>query len=128
MGKPYDSVDEIAARFAEIALASVMRDRLAREKHESAARAAVAAMVERLRSEPGVRRVVLFGSLAGGEVHERSDIDLAVEGLAREREAAVAAALALMTSIHVDLVRFEDASPELRTRIEQSGEVLLDTP
>lgn len=128
MSKPTDASDELAARFAEIALAGVTRDRAARSEREDAARTAIARMVERLRSEPGVRRVILFGSLAGGEVHERSDIDLAVEGLAREREAALATELSRMTSIHLDFVRLEDVPSDFRARIAETGEVLLDAP
>ncbi|MBI4605563.1 MAG: nucleotidyltransferase domain-containing protein [Planctomycetes bacterium] len=39
---------------------------------------------ERLRAIPEVRRVVLYGSLAKGTFHQRSDIDIAVEGLPME--------------------------------------------
>jgi predicted nucleotidyltransferase len=45
------------------------------------ARAAAVTAAQRLGERLGVRRVVLFGSLARGRFHERSDIDLAVEGL-----------------------------------------------
>lgn len=84
-------------------------------------------IVEDLRKRFGVRRVVLFGSFARGEIHERSDLDLAVEGLpARDYYRAVAACLS--ASVPVDLIRIEDATEGLRRRIEEEGDVLQENP
>lgn len=68
----------------------------------------------------GARRVVLFGSLAGrGVWHERSDIDLAVEGVAPEEFLVAYSACREMLSpgLELDLVPLERVYPELKARI-----------
>jgi predicted nucleotidyltransferase len=75
---------------------------------------------ELLKRRFGARRVILFGSLIGqGPWHDRSDIDLAVEGLApTDYFRALSACWELLPQgIHLDLVPLEDARPELRARI-----------
>ncbi|MEW6753353.1 MAG: nucleotidyltransferase domain-containing protein [Candidatus Latescibacterota bacterium] len=73
-----------------------------------------------LRERFGARRVVLFGSAAGdGPWHERSDLDLAVEGLS---PAALRAAEGYLESLvpawlRVDLVPVEHAAPAVLARI-----------
>ena len=76
-----------------------------------------------LRRHFDVDRVVLFGSLARGDMfHAHSDVDLAVWGLAEaEYLQAVSSLLDLEGSIDVDLVRMEEAKPDLRRRIEMEG-------
>jgi predicted nucleotidyltransferase len=76
-----------------------------------------------LRRRFDVDRVVLFGSLARGDMfHAHSDVDLAVWGLAEaEYLQAVSSLLDLEGSIDVDLVRMEEAKPDLRRRIEMEG-------
>lgn len=83
-----------------------------------------------LRERFGVRRVILFGSVAGqgpghGAWHERSDIDLAVEGLAPDDFFAAYSACrdALPPDLELDLVPLEKAYPEMRARI--LGEVAM---
>ncbi len=122
-----DAGDEWARIIAEGTLRRVLADRRAREEVRARGRAAARRLAERLAREPAVRRVILFGSLAGegGLVHTGSDIDLAVEGLSREREGAIASELSDLAGMHVDLVRVEDATPEFRRRIDDEGEVLL---
>jgi predicted nucleotidyltransferase len=74
----------------------------------------------------GARRVVLFGSLARGRPQdERSDIDLAVEGLPPALFFRTLSELDVALDIDVDLVALEDAPPALRTQIEQFGVELL---
>jgi predicted nucleotidyltransferase len=52
------------------------------EKHKERALEAARACVRLLKEHFSARRVILFGSIAGhASWHERSDIDLAVEGL-----------------------------------------------
>ncbi len=79
-----------------------------------------------LREQFGVRRVVLFGSAAGGAPwHSRSDLDLAVEGLRPEDHwRALSACYAqLPPGLELDLIPLESAWPELRAHIE--GEVQM---
>lgn len=72
----------------------------------------------------GAGRVVLFGSLLYGALHERSDVDIAVQGLpaACYWDALVRAEEVM--GRHVDLVPLEDARPTLQARIAATGEVL----
>jgi predicted nucleotidyltransferase len=93
---------------------------LRREQLIERARAAA----EVLRAEFGARRIWLFGSLRHGWFHETSDVDLAVEGIALERIGAAWDRVAEVVACPVDLVCWEDASPALRARVEETGEVL----
>jgi uncharacterized protein len=114
--------------------ARAWRRRLAAEEtaHRRAAesaRAAARRCAEILLDRFAAHRVYLFGSLTGqaaAPFGPHSDIDLAVEGLAAESYWAALGALdpELPPGTHLDLVRLEDASPSLVTRIHQSGEVL----
>lgn len=83
------------------------------------------AVVDALVREFHVTRVVLFGSLARGDARASSDVDLLVEGLAKDRFIeACALADRLMGDAYVDLVPVELARPEIRARAEAEGEVL----
>lgn len=87
--------------------------------------AAVAA--EALSRLPGVRRVLLFGSLARGEAGPGSDVDLWIEGLPEAFWLeAVAAARAHVHDAEVDLVRAEIASAALADRVAADGIVLRE--
>ncbi len=86
-----------------------------------------AAAAEALACIPGVRRVVLFGSLARDEASAASDVDVWVEGLAEaDWLQAVAKARTLIAHAEVDLVRDESASPSLRARVAAEGIVLYE--
>ena len=85
-----------------------------------AARRAAGLLAERY----GVRKVILFGSLAWRRPSLASDIDLAVEGLAPERFFRADAELAREIPIPVDLKLLGDCPPVLRHRIEAEGVVL----
>jgi predicted nucleotidyltransferase len=68
----------------------------------------------------GASRVWLFGSLAIGRPQdERSDIDLAVEGLPPDRYYRLLSELDQLVQCPVDLVEWETASPILRQQIER---------
>ncbi|GAC1537050.1 MAG: hypothetical protein NVS3B10_01290 [Polyangiales bacterium] len=84
-----------------------------------AARAA-ALLVARL----GATEVVLFGSVARGVVHERSDVDLAVWGVDAERLAEAVALGAAEVDARVDLVDMERAPGSLVRRVALEGQVL----
>ncbi len=79
-----------------------------RERAWVAARAAAAA----LRGDFGATRVVLFGSVVRGTFHERSDIDLAVVGLAPDKFLrAWGAAEEAAAGFAIDLVDLASARP-----------------
>jgi predicted nucleotidyltransferase len=69
--------------------------------------------------------VIIFGSLAHGAwFHPRSDIDLAVEGLAPESFWRAGSALDhLEPAFEIDLIAFEAAPPELAQEIAQGQEL-----
>lgn len=92
----------------------------AEKKHQDRALEAAEACARLLKDRFGARRVILFGSVAGqGPWHERSDIDLAVEGLAPDEFFAAYSACrdALPPDLELDLVPLEKAYPEMRARI-----------
>ncbi len=76
-----------------------------------------------LKEQFEAQRVVVFGSMLSIErFHHRSDVDLAVWGLAEKvYYRAVARLLDLDATIPVDLVEAELASPALQAVIEREG-------
>lgn len=75
-----------------------------------------------LRQKFGAKRVVLFGSLARGELTEHSDIDLAVWGVPPENfYSAVAFVTGASISWSVDLIDGDDCPPALLQSIETEG-------
>lgn len=82
-----------------------------------------------LRTEPSVRLAVLFGSVARGEAHARSDIDLLVDMVGDvARVADVSGRLSRRMGRTVELVRLVDArrSPLLMAAALEYGRVLVD--
>ncbi len=77
-----------------------------------------------LREGFGARRVWLFGSHATGGLHAESDVDVAVEGLGRDRLDRAHAQLEALFDGPVDLVCYESAAPSLRERIDAEGREL----
>jgi uncharacterized protein len=72
----------------------------------------------------GAKRVWLFGSLVTGEVDLRSDVDLAVTGIATTDHMAALAELMTLFAGPVDLVRMEEAAPGLQERVLTEGQEL----
>jgi len=109
------------------------RARLAREERERQARIrdlrrAAQMCARRLVQDFGATRVYLFGSLCHEELaHERSDVDLAVEGLDGSLYFAALRDLwdLLPAGAELDLVMLERAWPGLAERVRREG-VLLD--
>lgn len=96
------------------------------DRRRRQAQAAAEACACVLKEQFGARAVCVFGSLAGESPwHGRSDIDLAVEGLAPERYIAALSALwqLLPERVEFDLITLEDAPPEPVARIK--GEVKM---
>ena len=75
----------------------------------------------------GAERVYLIGSLAKGSgFHPRSDIDLAVAGLAPERYFAVLADIADRAGREVDLILLESATPAMVECVANEGVLLYE--
>jgi len=108
------------------------RERATREaarRCELASRARVEArhVAHVLVREFGASRVYLFGSLAQeGQFHERSDVDLAVEGLAPERFFKAWAAAGACSDVPIELVDLDEVGEPMRALILQYGELLCD--
>ncbi|GJM41875.1 MAG: DNA polymerase subunit beta [Ardenticatenaceae bacterium] len=79
-----------------------------------------------LKEEFGALRVAIFGSLVQPNLfHRRSDVDLAVWGLAEsDYYRAVSHLLSLGPDISVDLVEMERASARLCEKIEREGQLI----
>ncbi|MEZ4265729.1 MAG: nucleotidyltransferase domain-containing protein [Myxococcota bacterium] len=109
--------------------AAALRRRAAEDKARAQARAAaLSARLPHARAvlteKYGATRVLLFGSLASGDVHATSDVDIAVEGLQPVAYFDALSDLMDVFEVRVDLVRLETASPSLRERIEAEGQTL----
>jgi predicted nucleotidyltransferase len=74
-----------------------------------------------LKSE-GCKSIYLFGSMITGKIHDRSDIDIGIKGLAPEKFFRVYAMLDNSLSNTVDLVDF-DESEQFYTLLNSLGEV-----
>jgi predicted nucleotidyltransferase len=84
-------------------------------------------LAEALRSWPGVRLAVIFGSAARGSAAPGSDVDVGVLFEPGQEDAtALEVALARATGRRVDLVRLDVAPPLLRFEIACDGRLLLE--
>jgi predicted nucleotidyltransferase len=96
------------------------------EREQCAQRARIVAhqAAALLKEQFGAQKVVLYGSLARQDFfHQRSDIDLAVQGIRNQDFWRAWAALDILGSeFEIDLVDVEAASPALRLQIEQGIE------
>ena len=74
----------------------------------------------------GAQRLVLFGSRARGDFHERSDIDLAVYGMPEKNQASFwLEAEELPTLLKLDIVHvLPDMEPKFLRNIEKDGVTL----
>ncbi len=79
-----------------------------------------------LKEKYKVKRVFLIGSLVYGLVHEKSDIDLVVEGLAAEQYIKALTELwdILPAGVELNLIPYEDAFPTLQEKIVREGELI----
>lgn len=121
-------VDTETQRGAEMIRAFLARGQAERERAVEARvaslRARLSDVVGCLRAR-GARRVWLFGSLAWGGAHERSDLDVAVEGVPPAELDRAHAELWELLGEPVDLVPIESAAASLAQQIRERGEVLL---
>ena len=92
------------------------RKRVEQRRHQAIAEAERLAHI--LVDEYGASRVILFGSASGNrDFTESSDIDIAVEGLAKERFFEVSGCLMDASRFAVDLKAIEDLEPFVLTRV-----------
>lgn len=90
---------------------------------------AVRKLVTQIAGMPHVSRVWLFGSRARGDARRDSDIDLAIEAPGAPRQEWLAISDLVDdadTLLAIDLVRMEEASPELKKQITREGELLYE--
>lgn len=92
--------------------------------------ALIRALTAALRTEPGVRQAVLFGSTARGDDVADSDIDLAVQLADDElfRLLALEERLSRRLGRRVDVSRLSDLrkDPSVRAELNRDGRVLID--
>ncbi len=92
-------------------------------------RRVAAQCTELLASKYDVERIYLFGSLVGDRLtHDRSDIDLAVAGLASRSYFPALADLwdILPHDLTLDLIPLEDAYTSLKERVLKEGKLLYE--
>lgn len=78
-----------------------------------------------LRNE-GVKKIILFGSLAKKHFRNQSDIDLACEGLEDNRFFPVFGKLLLNIKKPLDLIDINDADDFFASRVKEEGIVLYE--
>ena len=78
---------------------------------------------EILKNDYQVKRVFLIGSLVKGYVHDRSDIDIVVEGLAPRLYIKALTDIydILPPDVELNLIPFEDAFESLREKTLEEG-------
>ena len=111
----------IAERMRRREPGSAQRERL-REARLSIAREEARQLAQRFAEEdPELRQVILFGSLATGEIGDREpDIDLAVES---PRYLSLVA-IALDSRFKVDVIDLATARPAILEAVARDGEIL----
>ena len=121
---PQTPIDLDACAASVIARIEARRE-AARERADGL-RARAGEAVRVLAAEFGIRRAWLFGSLAWGDPHQESDVDLLVEGLAAGLAAAAERRVAGIIRAPVDLVRMEESPTGLAERVVREGTCLHD--
>jgi predicted nucleotidyltransferase len=79
-----------------------------------------------LKDKYKVKKVFLIGSLVTGFTHERSDIDLVVEGLSSDLYIKALTDLwdLLPTGVELNLIPYEDAFESLKEETLKEGELI----
>ncbi len=96
------------------------------EQRRRGAQAYAQRLANLLATEYEVKKVILFGSaLAPGAFRENSDIDLAVEGLSKERFFEAYGTLSWSSPYDVDLKPIENLTPLIQARVRE-GSVLYE--
>lgn len=79
-----------------------------------------------LQKKYNVKKVYIIGSLAKGILHDRSDIDLVVEGLPPKLYVKALTDLydVLLPGIELNLIPFEDAFDSLKEKTVKEGQLI----
>lgn len=85
-------------------------------------------IVQTLRDNYGVQRIILFGSLAKNRFTAEADIDLAVAGLSPADFFTAYAEVNRLTRFRVDLKPLESLHPHFYQRILAQGEIIYEAP
>jgi len=72
------------------------------------------------------QKIILFGSLVKGKFSDRSDIDLAVAGIAKRDFFAALGEVNQLTQFWVDLKPLEDLEPHFLHRVLTTGEIIYE--
>ncbi len=90
---------------------------------------AAQSVAQKLQHFAQIERIYLFGSRARGDAQPRSDIDLAIScpmADARVWASICEAVDDADTLLRIDVVRLEEASPELAGRIIEEGRLIYE--
>jgi len=82
-------------------------------------------------AQQGLELVVLFGSVATGQTHAKSDFDIAIlprtgVSMTLMQELQLQHALSVATGLEVDLVRLDRATPVVKREVARNGIPLLE--
>ena len=83
-------------------------------------------IISTLAGKYGAERIYLFGSLATGNWRMESDIDLAVEGVAKEVFFQAFGEILFRTARDVDLIDLSEAKDPLQRRIKREGRLIYE--
>jgi uncharacterized protein len=91
-------------------------------------REAAALCIARLKDGYGVKRAYFIGSLVHGHIHDRSDIDIVVEGLdsATYMKALTELWDLIPSGVELNLIPFEDAFDSLKEKVLTEGELVYE--
>jgi len=96
------------------------------KKRVELAKAELAKAIEILKQH-GAKRIILFGSLREGHrFQDRSDIDLAEEGIAKQDFCRAYADLIMALNWRIDLKPLEEIEHSFKESILQRGEILYE--
>lgn len=76
-----------------------------------------------------IEKILLFGSRDRGDAEERSDIDLAIQAPGADLKVwmnILQSIEDLDTLLPIDVIRLEEASSELKIKIETEGKILYE--
>lgn len=78
-------------------------------------------LMPQIKEVPGLKRLWLLGSVAWGGFHERSDIDVAVEGVGERDYWSLIGIIERAVDVPVQVIRVEEIDSGFRTRIVNEG-------